>query len=155
MQSTAKTVEEYLNELPEERKVAVSKLRNSILKTIPKGFKEEMSYGMLGYVVPHSIYPSGYHCNPKLPLPFMNLASQKNFIAFYHMGIYAIPELLEWFTTEYTKHSSQKLDMGKGCIRFKKLDQIPFDLIAELTGKMSVEDWIECYETQIKNRKSK
>ena len=155
MQSTAKTVEEYLNELPEERKVALSTLRNSILKTIPKGFNEEMSYGMLGYVVPHSIYPSGYHCNPKLPLPFMNLASQKNFIAFYHMGIYAIPELLEWFTTEYPKHSSQKLDMGKGCIRFKKLDQIPFDLIAELAGKMSVEDWIHCYETQIKNRKSK
>ena len=155
MQSTAKTVEEYLNELPEERKVAFSKLRNSILKTIPKGFKEEMSYGMLGYVVPHSIYPSGYHCNPKLPLPFMNLANQKNFIAFYHMGIYAIPELLEWFTTEYPKHSSQKLDMGKGCIRFKKLDQIPYDLIAELTGKMTVDDWITCYETQIKNRKSK
>ena len=153
MQSTAKTVEEYLNELPEERKVALSTLRNSILKTIPKGFNEEMSYGMLGYVVPHSIYPSGYHCNPKLPLPFMNLASQKNFIAFYHMGIYAIPELLEWFTTEYPKHSSQKLDMGKGCIRFKKIDQIPFDLIAELAGKMSVKDWIECYETQIKNRK--
>jgi len=154
MQSKAKTVEEYLNELPEERKVPISTLRNSILNHLPKGFEEEMSYGMLGYVVPHSLYPGGYHCNPKLPLPFMNLASQKNFIALYHMGIYAIPELLEWFTTEYPKHSSQKLDMGKGCIRFKKLDQIPFDLIGELAGKMSVEDWIDCYETQIKNRKS-
>nr|WP_315151330.1 DUF1801 domain-containing protein [uncultured Flavobacterium sp.] len=154
MQSKAKTVEEYLNELPEERKVPISTLRNSILNHLPKGFEEEMSYGMLGYVVPHTLYPGGYHCNPKLPLPFMNLASQKNFIALYHMGIYAIPELLEWFTTEYPKHSSQKLDMGKGCIRFKKLDQIPFDLIGELAGKMSVEDWIDCYETQIKNRKS-
>lgn len=114
-----------------------------------------MSYGMIGYVVPHSIYPSGYHCTPKLPLPFMNIASQKNFIALYHMGIYANPELLEWFTTEFPKHSTQKLDMGKGCIRFKKFDQIPFDLIAELAGKMSVEDWINCYETQIKSRKSK
>ena len=150
MQSTAKTVDDYLNELPKERKAAFLKLRNSILKNLPKGFEEEMSYGMLGYVVPHSIYPNGYHCNPKLPLPFMNIASQKNFVALYHMGIYANPELLEWFTNEYPKHSNQKLDMGKSCMRFKKMDQIPFDLIAELTGKMSVEDWIHCYETQIK-----
>jgi Domain of unknown function (DU1801) len=154
MQSIAKTVSDYLNELPEERKVAFLKLRNTILNNLPKGFEEQMSYGMLGYVVPHSIYPEGYHCNPKLPLPFMNIASQKNFIALYHMGIYAIPELLEWFTSEYPKHSSQKLDIGKSCIRFKKLDQIPFDLIAELAGKMTVEDWINCYETQIKSRKS-
>ncbi len=155
MQSTAKTVIEYLNELPEERKVAFLKLRDGILNTIPKGFEEEMSYGMLGYVVPHSIYPDGYHCTPKLPLPFISIGSQKNFIALHHMGIYLSPELLEWFTTEYPKHSSQKLDMGKGCIRFKKMDQIPFDLIAELAGKMSVKDWIECYESQIKSRKSK
>jgi len=132
MQSKAKTGEEYLIELPEERKVPISTLRNSILNHLPKGFEEEMSYGMLGYVVPHTLYPGGYHCNPKLPLPFMNLASQKNFIALYHTGIYAIPELLAWFTSTYPKHSSQKLDMGKGCIRFKKLDQIPFDLIGEL-----------------------
>ncbi|TRX21518.1 DUF1801 domain-containing protein [Flavobacterium franklandianum] len=140
MQLTAKTINDYLNELPEERKIAFSKLRESILKTIPKGFEEQMSYGMLGYVVPHSIYPNGYHCTPKLPLPFMNLASQKNFIALYHMGIYLNPKLLEWFTTEYPKHSTQKLDMGKGCIRFKKFDQIPFDLIGELAGKMTVDD---------------
>lgn len=150
MQSKAKTVEEYLNELPEERKVAFSTLRNNILKTIPKGFNEEMSYGMLGYVVPHSIYPNGYHCNPKLPLPFISIGSQKHFIALYHMGIYLNPELLKWFKTEYPKHSSQKLDMGKSCIRFKKLDQIPFDLIGKLAEKMSVREWIECYESQIK-----
>lgn len=155
MKSTAQTVNEYLDELPDERKTAFLKLRNSILNTLPKGFEEQMSYGMLGYVVPHSIYPNGYHCNPKLPLPFINIGSQKNFIALYHMGIYANPELLDWFTNEYPKHSSQKLDMGKGCIRFKKWNQIPFDLIAELAAKISVEDWIECYETQIKNRKSK
>ena len=150
MQSTAKTVNKYLEELPEERKASFSKLRNSILKNIPKGFVEEISYGMIGYVVPHSTYPNGYHCNPKLPLPFINIASQKNFFALHHLGIYANPELLDWFTNEYPKHSSLKLDIGKGCIRFKKFDQIPFDLIAELAGKMTVEDWIECYETQIK-----
>jgi hypothetical protein len=154
MQSTAKTVNDYLNELPEERKTAFLKLRNCILDNIPKGFEEQLSYGMVGYVVPHSIYPNGYHCNPKLPLPFMGIASQKNFIALYHMGIYVNPTLFQWFTTEYPKHSNQKLDMGKSCIRFKKMDQIPFDLLEELSAKMSVQDWVECYESQIKSRKS-
>ncbi len=119
MISKATTPEQYLKELPAERKAPVSKLRDTILKNLPKGFKEVMAYGMLGYVVPHEIYPAGYHCDPKLPLGFINLASQKNFIAFYHMGIYGSPELLKWFTTEYPKHSSAKLDMGKSCIRFK------------------------------------
>jgi len=155
MQSTAKTVNDYINELPEERQTAFLKLRESVLKNIPKGFEEQMSYGMLGYVVPHSIYPNGYHCTPKLPLPFISIGSQKNFIVMHHLGLYANPKLLEWFTAEYPKHSKLKLDMGKGCIRFKKMDQIPFDLIGELAGKMSVNEWIECYETQIKNQKSK
>jgi uncharacterized protein YdhG (YjbR/CyaY superfamily) len=154
MQSTAKTVKEYLNELPEERKAAFLRLRDCIINNIPKGFEEQMSYGMLGYVVPHSIYPNGYHCNPKLPLPFINIGSQKNFIALHHLGIYANPKLLDWFVSEYPKHCNQKLDMGKGCIRFKKMDQIPFDLIEELARKLSVEDWIKCYETEIKSRKS-
>jgi uncharacterized protein YdhG (YjbR/CyaY superfamily) len=155
MQSTAKTVNDYIDELPEERKEAFLKLRNGILNNLPKGFEEQMSYGMLGYVVPHSIYPSGYHCNPKLPLPFISIGSQKNFIVLHHLGIYANTDLLEWFTAEYPKYGNHKLDMGKGCIRFKKLGQIPFDLIAELAGKVTMEDWIDCYETQIKNRKSK
>ena len=155
MQSTAKTVNDYINELPEERQTAFLKLRESVLKNIPKGFEEQMSYGMLGYVVPHSIYPNGYHCTPKLPLPFISIGSQKNFIVMHHLGLYANPKLLEWFTAEYPKHSKLKLDMGKGCIRFKKMDQIPFDLIGELAGKISVNEWIECYETQIKNQKSK
>ena len=155
MQSTPKTVNDYLNELPEERQTAFLKLRESVLKNIPKGFEEQMSYGMLGYVVPHSIYPNGYHCTPKLPLPFISIGSQKNFIVMHHLGLYANPKLLEWFTAEYPKHSKLKLDMGKGCIRFKKIDQIPFDLIGELAGKISVNEWIECYETQIKNHKSK
>lgn len=153
MQSSAKTIEEYLSSLPKERKLPFLKLRETILNNIPKGFTEEVSYGMLGYLVPHSIYPEGYHCNPKLPLPFINIASQKNFIALYHMGIYAKPDLLDWFVTEYPKHTKQKLDMGKSCIRFKKMDEIPFDLIAELVQKISVAEWISCYETQFKKSK--
>lgn len=111
-----------------------------------------MSYGMLGYVVPHSLYPDGYHCDPKLPLPFMNIASQKNFIAVYHMGVYADPKLLKWFTTEYAKHSKLKLDMGKSCIRFKKVDEIPFKLFAELASKMTPRDWIALYEKNLKSK---
>jgi hypothetical protein len=125
MTSNAKTPEEYIKELPADRIDSITKLREVVLKNLPKGFKETISYGMLGYVVPHENYPAGYHCDPSLPLPFAAIASQKNFIAFYHMGIYAMPELLEWFTKEYSKQSTSKLDMGKSCIRFKKPEQIP------------------------------
>lgn len=147
MSSNAITVETYLAELPEDRKAAMNQLRQTILDNIPEGFTEAMSYGMIGYVVPHSLYPKGYHCDTKLPLPFVNIASQKNFIALYHMGIYASPELLEWFTNEYPKHSKSKLDMGKSCMRFKKVNDIPFVLIGELMSKLSVNDWITSYES--------
>lgn len=150
MTSKATTPEQYIKELPADRKEAITQLRNTVLKNLPKGFKETVSYGMLGYVVPHEIYPAGYHCDPKLPLPFANIASQKNFIAFYHMGVYAIPELLKWFTAEYAKHSPAKLDMGKSCIRFKKPEHIPYKLIGELVKKVSVKDWIKIYEENIK-----
>ena len=154
MQSTAKNVTDYLKELPEDRAPYFIKLRDTILKNIPKGFEEGISYGMIGYVVPHTLYPEGYHCDPKLPLPFVSIASQKNFIALHHMGIYASPKLLEWFVTEYPKHCKTKLDMGKGCIRFKKADQIPYDLIAELMQKINVKDWIKMYqEAFIKSKK--
>lgn len=146
MQSTALTPQQYLDSLPEERKEPMNQLRKVILDNLPQGFSEEMSYGMIGYVVPHSIYPAGYHCNPKLPLPFINIASQKNFIALYHMGIYLNQSIYDWFLSEYPKHSKAKLDMGKSCIRFKKTDQIPFQLIAQLVSKMSVKDWVETYE---------
>ncbi len=149
MKYEANTPEQYTAQLPDDRKHAISKLRQTILSNIPKGFKETMSYGMIGYVVPHSIYPAGYHCDPKQPLPFINIASQKNFIALYHMGIYANKELFEWFVTEYPKHSKSKLDMGKSCIRFKKVEQIPYELIAELTRKISVDEWISIYQTLI------
>lgn len=151
MQSKALTIEEYLTELPAERKAVVEKLRNAIKENLPTGFQEVMSYGMLGYVVPHSIYPNGYHCSPKLPLPFLSLASQKNFIALYHMGIYGKKELLDWFVSEFPKHTKTKLDLGKSCIRFKKMEDIPFDLIGELATKISVEDWIAIYEQNWKS----
>ena len=150
MTSNATTPYQYLQELDTERKEAITKLRETILHNIPEGFKEIISYGMLGYVVPHEIYPAGYHCTPSLPLPFMNIASQKNFIALYHMGLYANPDLLKWFTTEYPKHSENKLDMGKSCIRFKKPEHIPYKLIGELVKKVSVKDWINVYEKNFK-----
>jgi len=153
MRIEANSLEKYLEQVPDEQKQAMNRLRQTILDNLPIGFKEEMSYGMIGYVVPHSIYPAGYHCEPKLPLPFINIASQKNFMALYHMGIYAEKEMLDWFTAEYQKHSKLKLDMGKSCIRFKKPNDIPFELIAELASKITTEKWIEIYESYIKPRK--
>jgi uncharacterized protein YdhG (YjbR/CyaY superfamily) len=147
MQSKATSPEEYIAELPADRKEAITKLRNEIIKNLPSGFQERMGYGMMGYVVPHSIYPNGYHCDPKVPLPFAGMASQKNFIAFYHMGIYSNPKLLEWFVKEYPKHTDAKLDMGKSCIRFTKPEKIPFKLFGELMSKITVKDWIHMYET--------
>ena len=141
------SVSEYIKNLPEERKQAMEQLQAVIRKNLPKGFEEEMSYGMVGFVVPHSLYPAGYHCSPELPLPFISIASQKNFIALYHMGIYADKNLLQWFTDEYPKHSNTKPDMGKSCIRFKKPELIPFDLIGELCSKYTPEQWISLYES--------
>ncbi|MBP6827704.1 MAG: DUF1801 domain-containing protein, partial [Saprospiraceae bacterium] len=144
---------EYVNAIPEERREAFEKLRETIVENIPDGFREEINYGMIGYVVPHRLYPPGYHCDPKLPLPFVSIASQKNFIALYHMGIYANPDLLDWFVSEFPKHSKSKLDMGKSCIRFKKPEHIPFDLIGQLMQKMTVEDWINLYESAFRSGK--
>jgi hypothetical protein len=146
MQSSASTVPAYIAELPADRKSAIEQLRKAIKKNLPKGFKEEMSYGMIGYIVPHSIFPSGYHCDPKLPLPFLAIASQKNFIAVYHMGLYSDPVLMQWFTEAFAKSTSIKLDMGKSCIRFKKPAQIPFELIGELSSKITVQQWIDMYQ---------
>ena len=150
MKYEANTVEEYVSKLPEDRAEAVQKLRQLFKENLPEGFSEELNYNMIGYVVPHSIYPDGYHCDTTQPLPFLNIASQKNFIAVYHMGIYANDELLAWFKEEYPKYSKQKLDMGKSCIRFKKVENIPYDLLADLATKITVDDWIEVYEKNIK-----
>ena len=150
MQYNATSPENYIEQLPPQRKEPMRQLRKTILDNLPEGFEEQMSYGMIGYVVPHSLYPAGYHCDTKLPLPFMNIASQKNFIAFYHMGIYANPDLFNWFVAEYPKHVKTKLDMGKSCIRFKKPEHIPFGLLGELVTKMTPEDWIAIYEKNVK-----
>jgi hypothetical protein len=150
MQATGKTVQEILTSLPEDRAEPFNKLHDIIVKNLPKGFEAGISYGGLGYVIPHSLYPAGYHCKPIEPLPFAGIASQKNFISFYNMGIYSDPKLLDWFVAEYPKHSKQKLDMGKSCIRFKKMDQIPYELIGELMTKMSAQEWINLYESILK-----
>jgi len=152
MKYKANTPEEYIEAIPEERQPIMHELRKVIKDNLPDGFSEEINYGMIGYVVPHSLYPDGYHCDPKLPLPFMNIASQKNFIAVYHNGIYAKKELMDWFVAEYPKYVKTKLDMGKSCIRFKKIDQIPMKLIGELSSKITPRQWIEIYEDAIRNK---
>jgi hypothetical protein len=150
MKAPGVTVEEILENIPEDRKDVFHKLHQTIVAHLPSGFEAGISYGGLGYIIPHSLYPAGYHCKPSEPLPFAGLASQKNSINFYHMGIYADPALHDWFVAEYPKHSAQKLDMGKSCIRFKKLDQIPFTLIGELMQKMTAQQWIDLYEGMLK-----
>lgn len=152
MKSAALTPQAYFDSLAEDRKEGMNKLRKVILDNLPKGFAEEMNYGMVGYVVPHTIYPDGYHCNPQLPLPFMNIASQKNFIAFYHMGLYADAKLMDWFLEEYPKYTAAKKDMGKSCLRFKKPEHIPFELIGQLVKRISVQYWIEIYESNFKKK---
>jgi hypothetical protein len=154
MQSKAATPDEYVSEIADDKRKAFILLRKTILENLPKGYEEEMSYGMIGYVVPFSINPKGYHTKDKLPLPFVNIAAQKNFIALYHLGITANESLLKWFTEEYPRHSKLKLDMGKGCIRFKNVSQIPYTLIGELVQKMEVNDWVSLYESYYRKIKS-
>lgn len=143
-------IENYINKLPEDRKEVMQKLREVVNANLPEGFEETMSYNMPGWVVPKSIYPAGYHCKPNPPLPFLSIASQKSHIGFYHMGVYADEKLYKWFVEEYPKHAKRKLDMGKSCIRFKKMDDIPYELLGELVSKMTPQDWIERYEEAFK-----
>ncbi|MCI2229435.1 DUF1801 domain-containing protein [Polaribacter sp. MSW13] len=153
MPEKVNSIKEYIAQAPKERQFFLKKLQKTIKNSLPKDFEEGIKYGMIGYYVPHSIYPKGYHCNPSEALPFMSFASQKNTINLYSSAIYAIPEINNWFINEYTKHSTRKLDMGKSCIRFKKLEDIPFDLIAELCKKITVKEWISIYESSIKTKK--
>jgi len=143
---TINSPDEYIMNQHSERREILEKLRKTIKNNLPEGFAETMQYGMISYVVPHNLYPAGYHVNPKESLPFLALANQKGYIALYHMGIYMDEVMLKWFTDSYTRLNIGKLDMGKSCIRFKKMEKIPYDLIAELCSKMSVEDYVQLYE---------
>ncbi|GGK13877.1 hypothetical protein GCM10007962_05200 [Yeosuana aromativorans] len=150
MQYIANSPEDYVGQLPQERQMVINKLRKTIKANLPKGFHETVSYGMIGYVVPHSIYPNGYHCTPELPLPFLSIASQKNSVNIYHSGIYVKNEIQDWFVSEFPKYSKRRLDMGKCCIRFKNIEDIPYELIGQLASKMTVDEWITIYESNIK-----
>ncbi|WP_294297770.1 DUF1801 domain-containing protein [uncultured Chryseobacterium sp.] len=152
MQISSFSAEDYISQIPEERQVVFREIFNTVNDNLPEGFSQGSSYGMIGWAVPLETYPAGYHCTPGSPLPFISIASQKNFIALYHMGMYAKPELLDWFVEEYPKYSKRKLDMGKSCIRFKKMDDIPLELLAELSKKMTVEEWIDTYEKNFKKK---
>jgi hypothetical protein len=149
MQYFTDTPDHYVETIPDERRPIIQKLREVIKANLPAGYEETMTYGMIGYVIPKTIYPKGYHCPPFPPLGLLSIASQKNFIGFYHMGIYMNPILLDWFVSEYPKHAKSKLDMGKSCVRFKKMDDIPYELIAELCTKISVNAYIEQYEAAL------
>ncbi|MCG6155256.1 DUF1801 domain-containing protein [Rubinisphaera margarita] len=155
MQSAAATVDDYLNELPEERRQVVAKIHQTITEALPDGFDVQMAYGMIGYVVPHALYPSGYHCAPKQPLPFMSLANQKRHIGLYHMGLYEGGKLHDWFVAEYPKQCRTKLDMGKCCVRLKKVDDIPYELISDLAGKITAQEWISIYESSLKQPRTR
>ena len=147
MQSTAATPDEYIANLPDDRKELIDDLRRAINKNLPKGFKETMAHGMILWVVPEETYPPGYHCDPAKPLMLIGLASQKNYASLHHMGLYASGPLLEWFEAEWPKHSAKKLDMGKGCVRFKNVVDVPAKLVGELAAKMTPKAWIDIYES--------
>ncbi|MEJ7624557.1 MAG: DUF1801 domain-containing protein [Pyrinomonadaceae bacterium] len=150
MHSNARSPEEYVETLPADRQGVIAAMRDAINRAIPRDFEEVISYGMLGWVVPHEVYPAGYHCDSNLPVPFLSLASQKNYISLYHMGLYGDSRLLAWFKEEWPKHSSKKLDMGKACVRFKNPDDVPIALIGELAAQITVAECIDVYERYIK-----
>ena len=152
MKNDSLTPDDYISNLPEDRQLKLQKLREVIKQNLPKGFEETMNYGMIGYVVPHSIYPDGYHCDPSMPFPFINISSQKNHITVYHLGMYAQPKLLEWFLDEFKKFSPKKPNMGKSCIRFSKTQEIPYQLIGDLASKLKPLEWIAIYESQTRKK---
>jgi hypothetical protein len=152
MKSNAKTVEQYLNSLPADRRAAMQTVRDGILKSLDKDYEEGMQYGMIGYYVPHRIYPAGYHCDPKQPLPFCCLGSQKNYMVVHLMCVYMSSKQYDWFKQAWAK-TGKKLDMGKACVRFKKAEDLALDVIGETIKRMPVKKWIECCESAVKDRK--
>ena len=147
---TDEKMTEFIEQMPEERQQALNKLRKAVVENLPEGFVENIGNGMLHYSIPLSIYPAGYHCTKNTPLPFASIASQKSFMVLHHMGLYADEVLLKWFQDEYPQYSKYKLNMGKGCIRLKKMAAIPYELIGILMAKMTITDYIQIYEKAIK-----
>jgi hypothetical protein len=148
----ASTPETYIASLPEDRRPIIAAIRKVINDNLPPGFEETSSYG-IGWVVPHSMYPPGYHCDSSTPLGFMGLVSQKRHISLYSMCLYGSNKHLEWFRREWPKHSKKKLDMGKSCIRFAKPEDVPLELIGQLAARVSPRQWIEIYESSMKKSK--
>ncbi len=154
MANQAATVEEYLASLPEDRRMALEAVRKTILKNLPKGYEEGMQYGAIGYSVPHSVYPPGYHCDPKQPLPFLCLASRKNYMTISFMGVYGDAEGEKWFREEWAK-TGKRLDMGKACVRFKALDDLPLELVGKAIKRIPVRTLVERYEQALASRKQR
>jgi len=154
MQSKATTVEQYLAELPEDRRAALQAVRQVILKNLDKDYEEGMGYGMMGYFVPHRMFPAGYHCDPKQPLPFAGLASQKNYMSVYLMCTYGESGEEKWFRAAWAK-TGKKLDMGKSCIRFKKLEDLALDVIGEAIRRVPAKAYIEHYQSVMQKTSSR
>jgi hypothetical protein len=154
MQSKAATVDQYFSELPEDRRLALEAVRRVILQNLDDEYEEGIQYGMIGYFVPHRVYPPGYHCDSKQPLPFAHLASQKNYMSIYLMCVYGDSPLATWFRDAWAK-TGKKLDMGKACIRFKKVDDLALEVIGEAIRRMPARKYIECFEAALASRPGK
>lgn len=150
MRIDATDATDYVDQLPPDRAQAVTRLLAVLREHLPTGFEETMQYGMPSFVVGKKMYPAGYHCDPDLPLPFVSVGNQKGHVGLYHMGIYAMPDVLAWFQDEWPRHVPTKLDMGKSCIRFKRMDRIPYELVGELAEKISPSEWILAYEARVR-----
>jgi len=154
MQNDATSVEAYLNSLPDDRRAAISMVRDTILRNLPEGYKEGMQYGMIGYYVPHSRFPAGYHCDPKQPLNYLSLGSQKNYMSLYLMNVYGDTQTREWFENAY-RASGKKLDMGKACVRFKTLEDLPLEVIGEVVARTPVDVYLNAYLAVLAEMKSR
>src|SRR5579883_2914695 len=152
MPGTPKTVQQYLSSLPQDRREAINAVRKVILKNLPKGYEEQISYGMIGYVVPHSLYPAGYHCDPRQPLPMANLGSKKNHLSLHLMTVYGDAATEKWFRNAWTA-TGKKLDMGKACVRFKKAEDIPLEVLGELIARVPVDKYVARVEKILSDRK--
>lgn len=150
MRYKSENIDEYLQQLPEERREVINKLRKIIKENLPEGFEEKIQYDMISYVVPRETYLAGYHVDPSNELGFMAIGSQKNHVAIYSNAVYMFEDVNEWYLNEYSKHLTTKPDMGKSCLRFKNMNKMPYELIAELCQKITVDEFVKKYEETLK-----